>query len=391
MKRILVIIICISVALITNAQISMNTILENVTKNNLQIKASSENLAAASTLTRTGLNPDDPQVEFGYFPGNKSDIGTKSTLSISQSFYFPSFYMYSYQTAKLSADRLVQMHRLTIKQVQMEAATFYIELIYLDKYCKELNKRTFDAEKVKIAIEKKFQSGDANQLEMNKATIEFMRWSNELAVFQARKEEKIKQLIALNGGNSLSFENPEYPIWETPALDSIISIAMSNDPTTKALSFDQQLANTNLKMNQSMWFPKFKIGYGQETILDESYRGVQAGISIPLWQNKNVVKYSHLKQQSAESTLMSYNQQMQSAIQSKHQLIISLKMNFEAYKKMVDSNENQDLLLKSLNSGNISVLDYYRELSAWYEISDFYLKATKDYYSEMIFLEQFKW
>ena len=391
MIRIAIIILFVSIIQLANAQVSLQSVLDSIAANNFQIRASSENRDAETAFALTGLNPLDPQVEYGYFPGNKGEIGTKTTLSISQSFYFPTVYTRKRTGAKLSGEKSDELHNFNTRYILIEAASHYLELVYLHKYGIELKKRAAYAENVKALVEKRLQTGDANQLEVNKAIMEAMRWTNELSINTARRTEKEKLLIAMNGDRSFVFANPEYPLWQLLPVDSISSKAINSDPALKAMGYDQQIAANNVKLHQSLWLPQFKAGYGQETILDGSYRGVQAWISIPLWQNKNTVKYASLQQLATESSALAYRQQLQSTITSKYQVVASLKSNVDDYQKLVESIKSQDLLQKSLQSGNISVLEYYRELSAWYETYDRYLVSASDYYLEMLYLMQYEW
>ena len=391
MIRITFIILFVSIVQFAKAQLSLQGVLDSVSVNNLQIKASSENRDAEIAFARTGLTPADPQIEYGYFPGSNSEIGTKSTLSIWQSFYFPTVYARKKSGAKLSGEKSEELHRFNTRRVLIETAAQYLELVYLDKYCIELKKRAFDAINIKNLVEKRMLAGDANQLELNKVRMESLRWANELSLNESRKAEKIQLLASMNGGRSFSFSNSEYPLEQLLPVDSIISKAIHKDPLLKAMGFEQQLAGNNVKLQQSLWLPQFKAGYGQETIVNGLYRGVQAGITIPLWQNKNTVKHARLQQRSTESRKIAYLQQLQSTIAAKYQVVASLKSNLDEYRKIVESIHSKELLQKSLQSGNISVLEYYRELSAWYETYDRFMVSAKDYHLEMVYLMQYEW
>jgi outer membrane protein TolC len=376
---------------IAGAQISLQSVLDSISVNNLQIKASSLNRDAEISSARTGLTPADPQIDYGYFPGSNSEIGTKTTLSISQSFYFPTFYARKKDGAILSGEKSTSLHRHNIRGILFDAASHYLELVYLDKYWSELTKRAADAESVKIMFEKRVQKGDANQLELDKVLMEALHWSNELSMAEAYRTEKKQILTAMNGGKAFQFVNPEYPLEQLLPADTILAKAIQNDPILKAMGFDQKIAGNNVKLQKSQWLPQFKAGYGQETILNGSYRGVQAGITIPLWQNKNTVKQAQLQQQSTESSAISYLQQLQTTINAKYQVVSSLKKNLYEYRKVTESIHSKELLQKSLNAGNISVLEYYRELSAWYEVHDRLLQLTRDYNLEILYLKQYEW
>jgi len=140
MIRIAFIIFFASIVQLTNAQVSLQTVLDSVAANNLQIKASSENRDAEVAFSHTGLNPVDPQVEYGYFPGSNTAIGNKSTLSVTQSFYFPTVYSRKKTGAKLSGEKSGELHRFNTRNILIEAASQYLELVYLDKYAVELKK-----------------------------------------------------------------------------------------------------------------------------------------------------------------------------------------------------------------------------------------------------------
>jgi outer membrane protein TolC len=389
MIRISFIILFLILAQLANGQASLKAVLDSIVVNNLQIKASSENRDAEVVLAKTGISPDDPTIDYGYFPGSNQEIGTKTTLNVMQSFYFPTVYARKKTGASLSAEKSGEIHLLKSRQILNQAASTYIELVYLTKYTDELKKRTSAAENAKSIAEKRIKSGDANQLELNKARIEALHWSNELRTNTTRRDEKWQLLVAMNGGKPITITKPEYPLWLLLPVDTIYLIASQKDPLLKALGYDQKITANNVKLQNSLWIPQFKAGYGQETITQGTYRGFQAGISIPIWQNKNGVKYARLQQQSTESNLAAYFQQLKSTIKARYQVVSSLKTSVDEYRKVIESMNSLELLEKSLQLGNISILEYYRELSAWYETYDRYSSSERDYYSEMVFLMQF--
>jgi outer membrane protein, heavy metal efflux system len=371
------------------AQTSLETLLDSINNNNLYIKASSVNRDADIVLSSTGSYPRDPQVEYGYFPGNSSEIGTKSTFSVSQSVDFPTVYTRQKAISRKSATRADFMHLAQTKKILQEATGQYIELVYLNNLINELKKRSSDADQVKILTEKSLLVGSGNQFETNKAFIEALRMNNELNISIARMKEKEQILVSMNNGKRIGLMNPFYPSWQLLALDSLINQSLQNDPELNTLLVEQQISEDNIKLQRSHWLPQFTIGYGEEVILDEAFRGVQGGVSIPLWQNKNMVKHARLEQLSIDSRISAYRQKLESSISGRYQLVKALKDNYEEYRKAVSSVNTKELLIKALNTGHISVIEYYREITAWYELHDQFLRAEKDYYMELCILLQF--
>ncbi len=390
MIRLILILFAIVTSYTVVAQSTLKAVMDSIRINNLVIKASSQNRDAEVVMAKTGLTPVDPVVDYGYFPGDNPVIGTKTTLNVTQSFYFPTVYSKKKTGATLSAEKSGSIHLFKMRQVLFQAAAEYVALVYLTNFSDELKKRVKDAENASMLAGKRLQTGDANQLEINKARMEALRWTNELRTTISRIEEKRQVLTAMNGGKALDCSNPEYPLWQILPVDSIYAAACRKDPLLKALEYDQKITANNVKLQNYLWIPQFKAGYGQETITEGTYRGIHAGISIPVWQNKNNVKSAQLQNLSAESSYTAYLQQMKSAIESRCNVVLSMKTSMDEYKKVVESTNSRELLLKSLQTGNISLLEYYRELTGWYETFDRYLISQKDYYAEMMFLMQFE-
>ena len=78
----------------TWSQISLMQFLEQVENNNKSIKAANEYALVKQLTAKTNINPENPEFEFGYFPGNTNEIGTKQVIGVSQTLEFPSTYIY---------------------------------------------------------------------------------------------------------------------------------------------------------------------------------------------------------------------------------------------------------------------------------------------------------
>ena len=64
----------------------------------------------------------------------------------------------------------------------------------------------------------------------------------------------------------------------------------SSIPLLSEMTSDLEASRFNEKLAKSLTLPKLSVGYMTETVVGQQYSGVTAGITIPLWENKNTVK-----------------------------------------------------------------------------------------------------
>lgn len=143
------------------------------------------------------------------------------------------------------------------------------------------------------------------------------------------------------------------------------------------------------KLNKAMSLPKLSAGYMSEKIVGQQFQGITAGVTIPLWENKNTVKFAKAKAiavQSIESDskLVFYNQ-----LKTQYTKVKSLQKNVTGYRISLESLDNSALLKKSLDLGEISLTDYFYEISLYYESISTLLFAEKELNKAVAVLAQY--
>ena len=61
----------------------------------------------------------------------------------------------------------------------------------------------------------------------------------------------------------------------------------ANDPILKVYEHEKEVMERQIAAQKSLKLPKIEAGYHSQGILDQNFRGVHKGITIPLWENKN--------------------------------------------------------------------------------------------------------
>lgn len=180
------------------------------------------------------------------------------------------------------------------QQLLLTAKQTCIEIIYLRKQKEVLDKRLKNAEQLATIYQRRVESGDANQLEINKIQLELLAARNQSRLNAAALSTAELQLYNLNGNIPIEFNDFEYP--ETVVildLDAIYRAYLATDPNMKNLIGEQEVANQEVKVSRSLTLPKFDLGYKRNASGNNvSANGFVIGISIPLFENKNTDKES---------------------------------------------------------------------------------------------------
>jgi protein tyrosine phosphatase len=117
-----------------------------------------------------------------------------------------------------------------------------------------------------------------------------------------------------------------------------------------------------------------------ENTSSEKYHGITFGISIPLWEGKNSSDYIKTKILTAQSIETDNKLRFYNYIKSLHSKVVSLQNMLNEYRSNLQLYNSSEVLLKALNKGEISLIDYINELSFYYESINKVLGLEKSLY-----------
>ena len=239
---------------------------------------------------------------------------------------------------------------------------------------------------------KRFESGDANQLELNKIQLELLNAQNQSRLNKAALTAAEEQLRNLNGGKPITFDATDYPAGEELInFDQLQAAFMEADPNLKSLTGDQEIANREVKLSRSLTLPKFDVGYKRNAASDHvASNGFMVGVSIPLFENKNTVKKAKAQAEFATASLEDNRLNLKTNLQQLYQQAEALQISRADYAKVLEQQRNIELLNKALNAGQLSVIDYFTELTTIYDSHQSYLDVEKEYHSILAQLYQYK-
>jgi hypothetical protein len=116
-----------------------------------------------------------------------------------------------------------------------------------------------------------------------------------------------------------------------------------------------------------MGLPKFQAGYMSEDVVGQQFQGITIGLSIPLLENRNAVKYAKAKTIAMQSAETDTRLQFYNNLKTLHTKAVHLQKSLNDYRANLQLYSNTGLLQKALDKGELSLAEYFYELTIYYE------------------------
>lgn len=381
MKKTVSIFLLLSSFFSVQAQQETDRILESIRQNNTTLNALREKATADKIGNKTGINPENPEVEFGYLWGSPSTEGNRKDLSITQTFDFPLAYRYKSQLSKGQNQQVDLVFDAEERTILQEARLLCVELTYRNLLDKQLAQRLAHAQELAEGYEVLFSKGEINIIDYNKTKLNLLtiRKANEVNIVERNiLSDKLK---IMNGGLPISAELLfAYPEYLLPSdFISWITVAEEMNPELKAVEQNITLSRKQEQLTRALNLPKLSAGYVSERVPGSTQQGVSVGVSIPLWEGKNTVRHQKAQTIAMQAQHEDARLQFQNEVKSSYEKARKLQNVLQEYDQLLKTSNNEELLKKAFAQGELSLINYLLELSAYYEAIDQFLETERDY------------
>lgn len=385
MKRI-IIISSVLLAFIggVQAQNGIDQVLRNIETNNKGLQANAQLIASQKLEAKTENNLADPTLSYAHLWGAKDKNETIGELVISQSFDFPSLYVTRNKLNRLKSGAFDSQADVFRQDMLLQAKEICLDIIMLRQQKQILEERLRNAEELSKLYAKRLQTGDANTLETNKINLELLNVRTEASLNETTLRNRLQELNALNGNIPVVFEETKYPTIPLPADYQILkSEVMASDRTLTALGNESLVARKQISVNKSQWLPKLELGYRRNTETGTPFNGVVVGFSFPLFENRNKVKVAKAQALNIDLQKQNATLQVESELAQLYREAKSLHASMEEYQKTFQSQQDLELLKQALTGGQISMIEYFVEISVLYQSHLNYLQLENQYQKAM--------
>lgn len=391
MKTIYLYILTLVSASVSFSQNTIDTILQEVNKNNPAIKSIASYWSAQKAQYRTGLTPYDPQVEYDYLFGSPVGAGNQKDFSVTQRLDFPTFYSRKKGLSKEQSNQAEFQQQVFRQDILLEGKLITLELIYLNKKQASLNDRAKQTAQLQDSYEKKLANGEVIILDVNKTKLQLVNIRNDQALNENEIQKLQTRLSALNGGLPIVIQDTAFPVFSTvPDFETLDSIIEANDPIIKVYDQEKLIMEKQVSVQKALNLPKIETGYHSQSILGQSYKGIHAGISIPLWENKNKLQTAKRNVDYAVENINRHRVEHRMENKELYDQLAVRQKAMKDYQSLFVSLNNQYLLNKALQLGQITVIQYFQEESYYFSALDKYLQLELEYHKAIAQLYKFQ-
>lgn len=367
-----------------NSGSHIEQVLREVATNNKELQANAQLIASQKLEARTDNNLPDPTLSYAHLWGSKDKSETIGELVVSQSFDFPSLYATRNKLNRLKAGAYDSQAQVFRQDKLLQAKEICLDIIMLRQQEKILQERLENAEELAKMYEKRLQTGDANVLETNKIRLELLNVRTEASLNGTALKNKMQELVAMNGNIPVAFEGESYPSVPFPSDYQVLkSEVIAADRTLRALGDESLVARKQITVNKSQWLPKLELGYRRNTETGAPFNGVVVGFSFPIFENRNKVKIAKAQALNVDLQKENATLQAEAELAQLYREAKALHASMEEYKRTFQSQQDLMLLKQALAGGQISMIEYFVEVSVIYQSHLNYLQLENQYQKAM--------
>lgn len=373
------------------AQSSSDNVLREIEKNNKSLQSEKQYWEAEKLSYRTGLNPENPKAEYDYLPGSPAGAGNQTDMSVTQSFDFPTAYGKRRSVSKEQVQQAEYKFQVTRQEILLEAKLICLELVHRNKLSEQLSQRLQSASKLVEATNQKATLGETNVLDLNKIKLLRLEIKNDLERNEMAVVNLKQKLTELNGNVIPEMNVLTYPVLPTlPVFETLDSLIEANDPIVKVYQQDVTIGAEQVALSKSITLPKLEAGYHYQAILGQRYQGFHIGTSIPLWENKNKVKAQQARLSFSEIQVQEHRIEHHSRNRRVYESHLHWRNTVSEYQELLTASNNEALLTKSFEAGQISLIEYLMEVRYLYDAVERFLSAENELNDTVAVLYKFE-
>ena len=176
----------------------------------------------------------------------------------------------------------------------------------------------------------------------------------------------------------------EYPAVPLPAdFHPLADELLASDPTLQSLQGESSATRKQISASKQGWLPKLELGYRRNTESGHPLNGVVVGFSFPLFENRNKVKIAKTQALNIDYQKENAALQASSALWQLYEEAKNLHASMEEYERTFHQQQDLSLLKQALMGGQISMIEYFVEISVVYQSKTNLLQLENQYQKAM--------
>lgn len=378
---------------------AIQAILGQIETNNRELRANARQTDAQKLENRASNNLPNPTLSYAHLWDSKDKDITVGEMVVSQSFDFPTLYAGRNKLNRSLGSQLDAQVADFRQTLLLQAKELCLDLIMLGKQQQLLDERLKNAEDMAEYYGRRLETGDANALETNKINLELLNVRTEARLNRNAIESRMRQLQALNADMPLTAGRPlpgnptptvealgltSYPDMPLPEnFSQLCDELLAASPALQALESQSEAARRQLSVSRQGWLPQLELGYRRNTESGHPLNGIVVGFSFPLFENRGKVKAARTQAISTDFLKEDARLKASSALWQLYEEARTLQSSIREYEETFNRQQDLTLLRQALDGGQISMIEYFVEVSTLYQSRANLLQLENQYQKAM--------
>jgi outer membrane protein TolC len=184
-------------------------------------------------------------------------------------------------------------------------------------------------------------------------------------------------LKEITGGVDMVIRDTLFP-QPLPIIADTMIEAYRMSPYVQYFNHGLEMKEEEKNLAVSQHLPKLSAGYFSETVTDQAFRGFRLGVTVPLWENANTVNKAKSEVAFAEAEVERYTYHQEKEVRQKINQLESLRSRADQLEEPLGSTNSLLLLATSLESGEISLSEYFYTSDFYFRNQQLLLRYKKE-------------
>ena len=382
--------------------ITLHDAIQTALDSNLVVKSAAYSTDATRALKGAAFDLPKTAIDGQY--GQFNSFTNDNSISVSQSFAFPSVYVNRYKLADANIKSSEWQHKVSQLDIASQVKQVYWQYVFLSAKERLLAYQDSLFSGFLRAAELRAKAGETNRLEMITARSQSLEVKNQL--YQVTADIGIysrKLMILLNSKTMVRPSDTDLHRINSALLSDSSPVEMN--PSLGYIRQQVKVSQLEKKLERSQMLPDLNVGYFSQTIIGTQdvggvsrnfgqgfrFTGIQAGIAIPLWFPPFIsrAKAAKINEEKARTDAEYYSRSIDGNY-------LSLLDELKKYSSSADYYEKQavpeaDLIIdqatRSYKAGALDYLEYILTLNRALAIRQNYLDAINNYNQTIISID----
>lgn len=340
---------------------------DSIVTSSYLITAADARMRSEAAAVRPLTNLPNPELGFDHLWGGE---GNKLTLSVSQSFDWPGVYGKRAKAAELQTSVATARRNLIVQQARWDVEELLIEALY------QLDRRALldsignNYAQLAAAYRRSYELGEGTILDVKKIEIQQLSVDALIGECDQAYRETLATLTQYN--RSLDYTAMIQNL--SPQLSAIPdrnTLSPRDQPEFMLATLTSMAAEQQISLARSENLPGFSVGYVYNREIGQSFNGLSASVTLPLWGNRNKVGAAEAELEATEADKEDVAARLVGKINTEWEAALQSRRRLDGYDRVLDGNDTPRLLDMALKGGQISVLEYLQE-------SEYFMQAELD-------------